>query len=132
MSLRPTALALGSVGDNGMYVVIDDPESSGPLLIPCSWEHRRTDVSREDLAEDFELYQARGVEMIERIEAEVARLGNEISTLEGHVQQMPVLAGRFGPTIELHKQIRDRLQGLLDEAKGTVSELDLIGLSGSE
>lgn len=55
MSLRPTAIAIDSLG---MYVVIDDPETDGPLLIPCSWNHRRIDVSREELARDYELHSA--------------------------------------------------------------------------
>lgn len=60
MSLRPTGIALEQGGTQGLYVVIDDPESSGPLLIPCSWEHRRLDVSREDLqGDEWELHPAR-------------------------------------------------------------------------
>lgn len=55
MSLRPTAIALDSTG--GMYVVIDDPESSGPLLIPCSFDHRRIDISRDELS-DWEIHSA--------------------------------------------------------------------------
>lgn len=57
MSLRPTAIALDD--QDGMYVVIDDPAAcAGPLLIPCSWNHRRIDVSRSKLAEQFELHPA--------------------------------------------------------------------------
>lgn len=54
MSLRPTAIVVDSTG--GMFAVIDDPGADGPLLIPCSWAHRRTDVSRAQLAEEFEVH----------------------------------------------------------------------------
>jgi hypothetical protein len=57
VSLRPTAIAVNEFG--WMYVVIDDPDASGPLLIPCSFAHRRIDVSREELAEKFALHAAR-------------------------------------------------------------------------
>lgn len=59
MSFRPTAIACRGDSDvTGMYVVIDDPGTNVPLLIPCSWAHRRIDVTREQLAANFELHPA--------------------------------------------------------------------------
>lgn len=58
MGLGPTALAM-SKDDNTMHVVIDEPDTNGPLLIPCSWDHRRIDISREELNERFCLHLAR-------------------------------------------------------------------------
>lgn len=59
MSLRPTAIALEKGGAYGLYVAIDDPDSEGVLLVPCSFEHRRV-VTRDELEADFVLYPARG------------------------------------------------------------------------
>lgn len=58
MSLRPTEIALEKSGAQGLFVAIDDPDTVGVLLVPCSFEHRRV-VSRADLENDFELHPAR-------------------------------------------------------------------------
>jgi hypothetical protein len=58
MSLRPTAIAEERDGIQGLYVVIDDPDTTGALLIPISFEHRRV-ISRADLTNRFELHPAR-------------------------------------------------------------------------
>jgi hypothetical protein len=58
MSLRPTEIALEKTGSKGFYVAIDDPDTVGVLLIPCSFEHRRV-VSRAELENGFELHPAR-------------------------------------------------------------------------
>lgn len=68
MSLRPTALAVDRQSQTGMYVVIDDPDTDVPLLIPASFDHRRIDVTREELyGGRFEVHRARvvGVEASE-------------------------------------------------------------------
>lgn len=60
MSLRPTALAVDRESQTGLYVVVDDPGTNVPLLIPASFEHRRIDVTREELyGGRFEIYPAR-------------------------------------------------------------------------
>lgn len=57
MSLRPSAIAEEQAGLCGLYVVIDDPDTAGVLLIPCSFEHRRV-LAREQYEEKgrFEIH----------------------------------------------------------------------------
>jgi hypothetical protein len=107
MSLRPTALA---VGRTGMFVVIDDPETKGPLLIPCSWEHRQTDVSRADLESSvFEIHSARTPEA-ERMRKEL----DAVEPLAEALQKLIAVATDSVPSVA--ELVRPDLSKAIDYA----------------
>lgn len=61
MSLRPTAIVQEKGGAKGLFVAIDDPDTTGVLLIPCSFAHRLV-VTRVELEDNYELHPARAAE----------------------------------------------------------------------
>lgn len=80
MSLRPSAIVEQKFGPKGMYVAIDDPDTTGVLLIPCSFAHRRV-ASRSEISADFDVYpsqpSSRDEEVREALE-EIASYGAKV------------------------------------------------------
>jgi hypothetical protein len=72
VSLRPTAIAEKRTG--GLYVVIDDPETVGALLLPCPFAHRRV-VAPDELDADYQLHPARCSGVVPLSEVKEALLG---------------------------------------------------------
>jgi hypothetical protein len=130
MSLRPTEIALEKAGTKGLYVAIDDPDTVGVLLIPCSFEHRRV-VSRVDLENDYELHPARCPAspqeageggLLEGLRGEIANHRNYVSSAESDAIHAGAQGNQDGEkearlVVVIHKNTAESLEALLP--KGT-------------
>lgn len=118
MSLRPTAIVQEQGGAKGLYVAIVDPDTTGVLLLPCSFEHRRV-VTRVELEDGFELHPAR---VTQPKHTHLSGDGERLKKIAGKVERymwrdsVPIHRPEFADDAAFLRDLATRLSPERDEA----------------
>ena len=121
MSLRPTEIAQEKHGAKGLFAAIDDPETVGVLLLPCSFAHRRV-VARDELESDYELHPARSfsdddLQLLHHAVSMAVTLYDAVEGEDGVPEDAP-LYGKRDRLVELGRRLDHEANCLLSQNPG--------------